>query len=380
MRLAIVAGEMSGDLLGGGLLRALIARGGGSLRVEGIGGPEMIAAGLSELYPMERLSVMGLVEVLGRYLELVPVRARLVRRFRQARPAVFVGVDAPDFNLALERRLRAAGIPTVHYVSPSVWAWRRWRISGIRRAVDRMLVLFPFEVPFYEARGVPARFVGHPLADQIPETVDRAEARAQLGLPAAGELIGLLPGSRLTEVRALAGPFVATAGWLAARRPGLRFVVPCASAATRACFEGALRGADAALDVTVIDGRSRVAMAAADAVLLASGTASLEAMLLKRPMVITYRTNEITYRLMKAMIEGNVSWIGLPNLLAGREVAPEILQHEAVPERLGPPLLAYLAHPERVRELADEFTRQHRALRRGASARAAEAVLEVARA
>lgn len=373
MRVAVIAGEASGDLLGAGLLRALRGRV-SELESEGIGGPQMLAEGFRSLYPMERLSVMGLVEAAGRYAELIPVRRRLARRFLDAPPDVLVGVDAPDFNLALEHRTRAAGIPTVHYVSPSVWAWRRYRIRKIARSVDLMLTLFPFEARFYERHDVPVVCVGHPLADMIPETVDTAEARDRLGLDRDGEVVALLPGSRMSEVKRLAAPLLETAAWMSGRRKGLRFVVPLVNALTRAAFVAERRERAPGLDVHVTDGsRSRDAMAAANVVMLASGTASLEALLLKRPMIITYRTNPLTGMLMRRMLK--VPFVGLPNLLAGREVAPEFLQEDAVPARMGAALLGYLERPELWEETRQEFSRIHASLRRGASDRAADAIL-----
>lgn len=371
----MVAGEASGDFLGAGLLAALRERR-PELVAEGIGGARMIAGGFDGHYPMERLSVMGLVESLGRYAELLPMRARLAQRLIARRPDVFVGIDSPDFNLGLERRLRRAGIPTVHYVSPSVWAWRRYRVRKIARSVSLMLTLFPFEARFYEEHGVPVEFVGHPLADLVPMEPDRAGARRELGLPAQGEVVALLPGSRLSEVSRLAGPLLRTGRWLRERRPGLRFVAPLVDAATRACFEAARRRPGAELEVRVLEGGARTAMAAADAVLLASGTAALEALLLKRPMVIAYRMNPLTYRIMKAMF--HAPFVGLPNLLAGHEVAPELLQDAAVPERLGPAVLALLERPALRRGVDAEFGRIHAELRRDASARAAAAVLGAA--
>jgi lipid-A-disaccharide synthase len=371
LRLAVVAGELSGDLLGAGLLRALRARLGG-LECEGVCGPGLEEAGCSGLYPMERLSVVGLVEGLRRVPELLPARRRLVARWASQPPDVFVGVDAPDFNLGLERRLRARGVPTVHYVSPSVWAWRRYRMRKVARAVDRLLVLFPFEADFYERHGVPVRYVGHPLADRIPLEPDVAQARRELGLP-DGEWVALLPGSRVSEVARLAGPLVGAAHWLHARRPGLGFLVPAASAETRAVLQEALQGQD--LPLRVFDGQSRTVMAAADAVLLASGTATLEALLLKRPMVVTYRLSPVTYAIAKRLVR--VRHVALPNLLAGRDLVPELLQDRATPEGLGAAVLRYLEEPAAVAALQASFREIHQALRRGADDRAAEAVLEL---
>lgn len=375
LRLAIVAGEASGDLLGAGLVRALRERC-DDLVCEGIAGAELQSAGCAGLYPMERLSVVGLVEGLRRAPELLPQRRRLARHWARQRPDVFVGVDAPDYNLGLERRLRRRGVRTVHYVSPSVWAWRRYRVRKVASAVDLLLVLFPFEAPFFERHGVPVRYVGHPLADLIPLAPDPARARHDLGIPPAGEWVALLPGSRLGEVERLAVPMLGAARWLLARRPGVRFIVPAASAAARTAVESARAAVGRGLPVTVTDGRSRTVMAAADVVLLASGTATLEAMLLKRPMVVTYRLHPVTYALARRLVR--VRRVALPNLLAGRALVPELLQDEATPERLGAEVLRYLEDPGRSAALQEDYLTLHRALRRDANARAAGAVLELA--
>ena len=375
MRLAIVAGESSGDQLAAGLVAAL-RDAGVDPTVEGIFGPETEALGFESGYPMERLSVMGLFESFGRYPELIPQRARMAEAWLRNPPDVFVGVDAPDYNLSLELKLRRAGIRTVHYVSPSVWAWRRYRIRKIARAVDRMLTLFPFEADFYRDAGVPVSFVGHPLADRIPLQPDRSGARRELGLDEAETVVALLPGSRTSEVSFLAAPLLDTALWLQRRRPHLRFVVPLVNDVTQACFDGALQRRHRGLDLVRTRGHARGVMAAADCALLASGTATLEAMLLKCPMVITYRTTEATYRIMKAMF--HVQHVGLPNLLAGRGLVPELLQAQALPERLGPAVLTLLEDTRARRELKRVFTAMHEALRGGASAAAAKAVLEVA--
>ncbi len=373
LRIGIVAGEVSGDLIGEGLIDAIRKRVPGA-EFEGIAGPRMAARGCKALYPMERLSVMGLVEVLGRYRELRAARARIAEHFIADPPDVFVGIDAPDFNLGLETRLRAAGVPTVHYVSPTVWAWRRGRLSTIARAVDLMLTLFPFEEDFYREHHVAVRYVGHHLADAIPEHSDARAARAALGLPEEGELVALLPGSRESELGRLADLFVEAAHWCAERRPGLRFAAPFASAATRARFEAALARRPG-LKCHLFDGRSREVMAAADAVLLASGTAALEAMLLKRPMVVAYRLAPLSYWLIQRMMY--IDRYSLPNLLAGETLVPELVQDAATPPALGAAVLDLLASPDRVRQLQARFTALHRTLRRDANERAAEAVLEL---
>ncbi len=375
VRVVITAGEASGDQLGAGLIHAIKARRPDAV-FQGIAGPRMQAAGCESFYPMERLSVMGLFEAFGRFVEVIPMRRRLARRLIADRPDVLVGIDAPDFNLSLELMLKQAGIPTVHYVSPSVWAWRRYRLKKIARAVDRMLVLFPFEREFYRRLSIPVSFVGHPMADDIPMQTDRIAARRALGLPEDGECVALLPGSRVSEVRFLAEPLVQTAVWLQQRRAGLRFVTPLVDAATRSLFEAAVSRYAAHLELHRVDGRAREVMAAADAVLAASGTATLEALLLKRPMVITYRTLPLTWLIGRRLL--HVDHVGLPNLLAGTELVPELLQGEAVAERLGPALLQFLESPEKVRALEQRFAEIHSSLKNDASAKAAEAVLEVA--
>lgn len=374
LRIGMVAGEASGDVLGGGLVRALRLRQPNAV-VEGIGGARMMAAGCVSHYPMERLSVMGLLETAGRIPELVLQRRRLARRLLSWRPDLFIGIDSPDYNLALERRLRVAGIPTVHYVSPSVWAWRRYRLRRIARSTDLVLTLFPFEAAFYHEHGVPARFVGHPIADGIAMQPDRDAARDALGLPAKAEIVALLPGSRSSEVRLLAGPMLRAARWLAQRRPGLRFVTPLASRETRVLFETAISRLGAELPLARVDGRSLEVLAASDVVLVASGTAALEAMLSKRPMVVTYRLSPLTAWIVARLL--TVDLYSLPNLLAGRRLVPELIQDEAVAEKLGAAVLDCLEHPERLSEQLAEFTRLHQVLRRGASERAAEAVLEL---
>ncbi|KSW23346.1 lipid-A-disaccharide synthase [Pseudomonas citronellolis] len=367
LRVALVAGEASGDILGAGLMQALRER---HPEVEfiGVGGARMQAQGLVSEFPMERLAVMGLVEVLGRLRELLRRRKDLVRNLILARPDVFIGIDAPDFNLGLELQLRRAGIRTVHYVSPSVWAWRQKRVLKIKQACDLMLALFPFEAKFYEEHGVPVRFVGHPLANTIPLEADRAAAREQLGLPADAQVVALLPGSRGGEVGKLGALFLDTAERLLQQRPGLRFVLPCASPERRAQLEQMLQGRQ--LPLQLLDGQSHEALAACDAVLIASGTATLEALLYKRPMVVAYKVAPLTYAILKRLVKS--PYISLPNLLAGRLLAPELIQDAATPEALAQHLLPLLDDGSAQTESFDAI---HRALRQDASAQAAEAVL-----
>jgi lipid-A-disaccharide synthase len=370
VRIAIVAGEASGDILGAGLMHALKAQ---HPEVEfiGVGGPRMQAEGMNSYFPMERLAVMGLVEVLGRLPELLSRRKRLIQTLIAAKPDVFIGIDAPDFNLDLELKLRRAGIKTVHYVSPSVWAWRQKRVLKIREACDLMLTLFPFEAKFYDEHQVPVRFVGHTLADAIPLEADRAAARAELNLPADGPVVALMPGSRGGEVSRLGGLFLDAAVRLRALRPGVRFVLPCASPERRVQLEAQLAGHD--IPVTLLDGQSHTALAACDAVLIASGTATLEALLYKRPMVVAYRVAPMTYRILKRMLKS--PYVSLPNLLAGRLLVPELLQDAATPDALAHTLAPLLNGGEAQTEGFDQI---HRTLRRDASTEAAKAVLELA--
>ena len=374
MRVALVAGEHSGDRLGAGLIRALREQN-PHARFEGIAGPAMVEEGCRCLYPMERLAVAGLAEAVPRFLALLPVRARLARAWIADPPDVFVGVDAPDFNLALEGRLRRAGVRTVHYVSPAVWAWRCYRVRKIARAVDLLLALFPFEPEFFASHGIRATFVGHPIADAIPDRPDREAARKRLHLPRVADVVALLPGSRQSELSQLAGPMVEAALWLAARREGIRFVVPLASPSLRRQFEAVLAELGRGLEVRMLDGDSWSAMTAADAVLLASGTATLEALLHRRPMVITYRTLAVTWAIGRRLL--HVSHVGLPNLLAGRALVPELLQERATGQHLGAAVLRYLEHPEDLPALETEFASIHHTLRNDAERSAAGAVLRL---
>ena len=372
LSIALVAGEMSGDLLGARLMRAIRAAE-PKARFSGIGGPEMQALGFDSFLPMERLSVMGLFEAAGRFIELVPERRRLARRLQAAAPDVFVGIDAPDFNLSLERRLRTSGIPTVHYVSPSMWAWRAYRAQKVRKAVDRILTLFPFEAEFCRRNGISACFVGHPLAQELGQE-DRSAARRRLGLPGDGPIVALLPGSRAREVRDIGGPLLETAAWLHRRRPDLRFAAPMASPALRAEFRRMSEAGGAA--VTLFDGESRAVMSAADVVMLASGTASLEAMLLRRPMVVAWRGLAPTWFILRRWLGRNIRFVALPNLLAGRRIVPEFLQDDVRPQRIGPAVLRLLERGLPA-EAAFEFDRIHRELRSGQES-AAAAVLAAA--
>lgn len=369
LRVALVAGEASGDILGAGLMQALRERH-PNVEFIGVGGPRMQAQGLVSEFPMERLAVMGLVEVLGRLRELLKRRKDLVLTLIAARPDVFIGIDAPDFTLGVELKLRQAGIRTVHYVSPSVWAWRQKRVLKIKQACDLMLALFPFEAKFYEEHAVPVRFVGHPLANTIPLDADRDAARRELGLPLDAKVVALLPGSRGGEVGRLGALFLDTAERLLQQRPGLRFVLPCASPERREQLEQMLQGRQ--LPLQLLDGQSHEALASCDAVLIASGTATLEALLYKRPMVVAYKVASLTYKILKRLVKS--PYISLPNLLAGRLLAPELIQDAATPEALAQQVLPLLDDGSAQTESFDAI---HRALRQDASAQAAEAVLEL---
>lgn len=376
IKIGIVAGEASGDLLGAGLMGELKQRLPG-VHFEGIGGPHMQAAGCASLCDMDSLSVIGL-EGVARIPGVLRVRRRVAAHFLKNPPSMYIGIDAPDFNLRVERRLRAAGITTVHYVSPTVWAWRGYRIRTIHRAVDHMLTLFPFEAQYYRERRIPVTFVGHPLADEIAETYDVGAIRARLELPRDRILVALLPGSRLGELRRHAALFVHTARWLHARHPELHFVAPFINAATRSLFEEALARAGASdLPITRLLHQSREALAAADVVLLASGTATLEAALLRKPMVVTYRVSALSELLIRTF--SHVRLYALPNHLAGRSLVPELLQNDAVPEKLGAAIEEYLEHPEQAESVQAALAEMHAALKQNANARAAEAVIGVMR-
>jgi lipid-A-disaccharide synthase len=368
MALGVVAGEASGDLLGAHFIDAL-KQARPDLRAAGIAGPRMIEAGVEAIYPSEKLAVNGYVEVLRHLPELLWIRSRIARYFLHERPRVFVGIDAPDFNFTLEARLKQAGIPTVHFVSPSIWAWRPERIHRIKEAVSHMLVVFPFEEAIYRDAGIPVTYVGHPLADVIPLQADTAAARTALGL-AAGPVIALLPGSRLSEVARHARLMLDAAMRIRRRHPAVQFVLPAASEAAARLVRQAAQGLD--LPLQVLDGRSHTALAACDVALVASGTATLEAALFKKPMVITYRVPALTAYLMRK--KALLPWIGLPNILARDFVVPERVQEAATPENLANDALAWLDDAPRRDAAIEIFRAMHVSLRQNASARIAEAV------
>ncbi|TGN39813.1 lipid-A-disaccharide synthase [Marinobacter confluentis] len=367
----IVAGEASGDILGAGLIRALRRKYPGA-RFVGIGGDEMVAEGFHSLVPMERLSVMGLVEVLGRLRELFSIRARLMSYFLQNPPDVVIGIDSPDFTLGVERRCRDAGMLTAHYVSPSVWAWRQNRIFKIAKSVDLMLTLFPFEARFYEEHKVPVAFVGHPLADMIPMEPDTLAARRNLGLDEQAPVLAILPGSRGGEVERLGGLFLEAARWIQSRRPDLQLAIPCVNREREQQVRALVDALDVKLAVTIVRGRSREVMAAADVVLLASGTATLEAMLLKKPMVVGYRLSNLSFKIVSRMVKS--PYIALPNLLARQPLVPELIQDDATPEALGEAVLERLENTGERQRLTEAFSEIHNSLRQNADEQAASAI------
>ncbi|MBT9567037.1 MAG: lipid-A-disaccharide synthase [Thiobacillus sp.] len=364
----MIAGEASGDLLGAHFINALRHMHPG-LRAAGIAGPRLIEAGVEAIYPSEKLAVNGYVEVVRHLPELLWIRARIARHFLRERPRVFVGIDAPDFNFSLETTLKRAGIPTLHFVSPSIWAWRPERIHSIKQAVSQMLVVFPFEERIYREAGIPVTYVGHPLADVIPLEPDGAAARASLGLK-AGPVIALLPGSRLNEVKRHAQLMLEAAALVVKQHPDAQFVVPAASDTAARIMRQAAEGR--ALPLNILAGQSHAALAACDVAIVASGTATLEAALFKKPMVITYRMPAMTARMM--LKKALQPWVGLPNVLARDFVVPERIQDAATPEALAGDVLAWLDDAPRRLELHETFRTMHLSLRQNASARIAEAV------
>ena len=378
--IVLVAGEASGDNLGAQLIAALRQRL-PQARFAGIAGPRMVAAGCEAWERAESLSVMGLFEIIPHLPRLLRIRRNLIQRVLAEQPAVYIGVDAKEFNLRIAPRFKASGIPTVQYVSPQVWAWRQGRVRTIGNAVDLVLCLLPFEKPFYDAHAVHAEFVGHPLADQIPLSMDAQTARYQLGIPAEGQYVAILPGSRQGEVSRLSPDFAATIAWLLQRRPDLRFIAALANDSTRHVFKAALdraaSHAPAIRDrVTLVSGHAQQVMAASDAVLLASGTATLEATLVKRPMVVAYRLGWLTSFLLKHLKLFKAPFFSQPNLLAGRELVPEYFNAEVRADVLGPAVLQQLGRADRD-QLVQTFTSIHETLRRDASARAADAIVEL---
>jgi lipid-A-disaccharide synthase len=399
-RLALVAGEASGDLLAALLLGGLRARW-PSLTAHGIGGPKMIAQGFEAWWPQDKLAVFGYVDALRHYREIAGIRRQLGDRLLATRPELFIGVDAPDFNLGLEERLKTAGVPTVHFVSPSIWAWRGGRIDTIRRSADRVLCLFPFEPAIYERAGIAASYVGHPLADHIPLDVPRAAARAELGLADDVPLIALLPGSRRGEIRHIAAPLLQAAAILAKERPSLRFVLPVAPGLLP-LLEPLLAAHAPDLPLTLLDGRSHTALAACDLTLIASGTATLEAALFKRPMVVVYRVAGLNWQLMKRL--SYQPWVSLPNILLNRMdrtdgalrvipagadrtpggiggsfVVPELIQDAATPEAIAAQARAWLDDPAHCAQVSARFAALHQRLRQNTAQRATDAIAQILR-
>ncbi|CAN5311732.1 lipid-A-disaccharide synthase [soil metagenome] len=371
-RFGMVAGEASGDLLAGLLLGGLRQRWPG-LSAIGIGGPRMLAQGFETWWPHSKLSIFGYVDALLNIRELLSIRRQLGNRMLADRPAAFIGIDAPDFNFGLETRLRAGGIKTIHFVCPSIWAWRAERVEKIKAAADHVLCLFPFEPALLQAHGIGATYVGHPLADAIPLEPPRATARAALGMAETQTVVALLPGSRKSEIAYIAPPLLAAAALMQRARPGLRFVMPIVPG-LQALVEP-LAAAHPGLHLTLLDGRSHEALAACDITIVASGTATLEAALFKRPMVIAYRVNALNWWRMKG--RNLQPWVGLPNVLAREFLVPELIQDACTPEALAREGLAWLDDPARCERVRARFAEQHQQLRCNTAQRAADAIAQV---
>lgn len=375
LRIGIVAGEISGDLLAAGILKQLKIKG-IPFVAEGIAGPEMQKQGCRSLFPMETLSVMGLGEILKRLPSILRLRKELIQHFTLNPPDIFIGVDAPEFNLGVEKKLKKHGIKTIHYVSPSVWAWRRWRVKKIAKATDLMLTLFPFEEQFYKENKIPVKYVGHPLADSIPFQPDTLQARKKLSLPENAVIIALLPGSRHNEIHYLGQVLLETAQRCYALNASLVFVAAMVNPEREAQFTALKLSIAPELPIILIQNQSRQVMAAADVILLASGTATLEAMLFKKPMVVAYRMSALSYWMAKLLI--HVDHIALPNLLVNKTLVPEFIQKNATPEKLTRALLYYLNNFTAVSTLQKEFLVLHHQLRCNASEKAVEAILALA--
>lgn len=370
IHIGIVVGEASGDILGAALMRELRNHF-PSAEFSGIGGPRMLAEGFHSYFPQDRLAVMGLIEPLKRLPELLRIRKFLRNHFTSNPPTVFIGIDSPDFNLSLEESLKEKGVKTVHYVSPSVWAWRQKRVVKIARAVDLMLTLLPFEAQFYKEHNVPVVFVGHHLADEIPTHVDKLAARKTLGLPEEGRIVALLPGSRSSEIEHLAELFLRSAVFCIEQDPSLQFVIPAANSDRyRQLHIEITEYVD--FPIHLINGHSQDAMAAADVVLLASGTVALEAMLINRPMVVAYKMASLTYKILNWLVK--TPYVSLPNLLAQKMLVPELLQKQATPEALSAAVMNYFENPDEAEKVCAEFSTMHSLLKRDASVRAAEAI------
>ncbi|MDH3689673.1 MAG: lipid-A-disaccharide synthase [Gammaproteobacteria bacterium] len=376
MYVGVVAGETSGDQLGAGLIRALQKRV-PEARFVGICGPNMQAVGATSLYPMDSISIMGVDGLLRNLIRIIRIRRRLLRYFLSDPPDIFIGIDVPDFNLGLERRLKRASIKTVHYVSPTVWAWRSYRIRKIRRSVSHMLTLFPFEEEFYKRHNVPVTFVGHPIADEIDNMDESNDCRSALGLPPDGSVVALLPGSRLSELHRHTELFANTAAWILERNPNVRFVAALVDQPMQSYFRSFLQAQGMELPIYLVVGRAREAMAASDTVLLASGTAALEAALLNKPMVVTYKVSKITYLLVRLF--AHVKHFSMPNNLLENPIVPEFIQDSANPESLGKAVEEYLLDKTKVNQLQQQFAQIRSLLQRNANERAAGAVMSLMR-
>ncbi|MCG8707213.1 lipid-A-disaccharide synthase [Brenneria sp. 4F2] len=372
--IGLVAGETSGDILGAGLIRALKEKI-PDARFVGVAGPRMQAEGCEAWYEMEELAVMGIVEVLERLPRLLKIRRDLTQRFSELKPDVFVGIDAPDFNITLEGNLKQRGISTIHYVSPSVWAWRQKRVFKIGRSTNLVLAFLPFEKAFYDRFNVPCRFIGHTMADAMPLHPDKQAARSTLGIPVDARCLALLPGSRGAEVEMLSGVFLQTATLLHQRFPALEIVVPLVNSKRREQFERIKDSVAPDLPLRILDGQAREAMVASDATLLASGTAALECMLAKCPMVVGYRMKPFTFWLAQKLVK--TPWVSLPNLLAGRELVTELLQTDCTPDKLAAALMPWLADEHKIAALRATFLDLHQQIRCNADEQAAQAVLEL---
>lgn len=372
IRIGIVAGEASGDLLGSHLIQALKQKR-PDLEFIGIAGPKMMREGARSLFPIERLSVRGYLEVIKHLWGLLKLRRQLLNYFLDNPPDLFIGIDAPDFNFWLEKKLKHKGIKAIHYVSPSIWAWRKNRIKKIKKAVTQVLALFPFEPALYQAEGIPVSYVGHPLADILPMEPDVAAAREILKLEDSALVIAMLPGSRQSEVQQHADLFVQTAKRIYAEHPNAIFLVPLITRETRQIFELAIYKEHEPLPIQILFGHAHDAMEAADVVIVASGTATLEAALLKKPMVITYRMSKLSWQLLKRM--RLQPYVGLPNILAGKLVVPELLQYDATPDKLAEAALTMIADADKVAEIKKEFTDIHHSLRQNTAEKAAVAIL-----
>ncbi len=374
LRIGIIAGEASGDILGAGLIKSLRARYPDAV-IEGIGGPLMIEQGFHSHVPMERLSVMGLVEVLGRIRELIGIHRKMYRLFKNNPPDVFIGIDAPDFTLRMERKLKQLGIPTVHYVSPSVWAWRKKRIFKIKESTDLMLTLLPFESRFYQQHNMRECFIGHPLADDISMEPNRNNACQTLGLDVNRPVVGVLPGSRGGEIKYIGRSLLEASDLIQQAMPEVQLVLPAANEHRRVQIEALQEMSNVGKSVQIVDGQSRVVMEASDVIALASGTATLEAALHKKPIVVVYKMASLTYAIAKRIVK--VDYISLPNLLAQKKLVPELIQDEASPEAIASEVLKRLKHAQEYQGVVDEFYDIHRLLQQGGNEKAATAVLDL---